>query len=265
MEASNELNDIILNKHPKNDKTKKILLTIATFSIVLIIVVIAMNQFTNRENTALPHLPETASKVTEEKLVREPVFEIVEESAVEAETQTQQQTAVAVEEPAEAKTVVAAEEPKEELEVTVFEEPGVIKEPVYEETIEPAAKDVPVKPAAKPAAPKVEKTVTKPKVARPSGKYDPRTKRVVGAETLPKAVAGQYYIQVGSFARYAPSKAFLDNITDRGYTYTFHQVTKNGKTSTKVLIGPFKTQTSARQALPVIKKRIVQGAFLIKL
>jgi len=260
MDASNELNDIILNKHPKNDKTKKILLTIATFSIVLIIVVIAMNQFTSRKDTALPHLPESATKVTEPKLVHEPVFEVVEESTAEAEVETPPQASAAAEEPAETITVEETEEPKEALEVTVIEEPAAIKEPVYEESVEPAAEKVPVKPAPKPA-----KTVTKPKVERPSGKYDPRTKRVVAAETLPKAVAGQYYIQVGSFVRYAPSKAFLDKITERGYTYTFHEVTKNGKTSTKVLIGPFKTQTSARQALPVIKQRIVQGAFLIKL
>lgn len=264
MDASNELNDIILNKHPKNDKTKKILLTIATFSIVLIIVVIAMNQFTSRKNTALPHLPESATKVVEPKLVHEPVFEVVEEKTVEAEAQPQ--AAATAEETAEAVTVEATEKPEEELEVTVIEEPAAIKEPVYEESVEPAVKEeAPVKPAPKPAGAEVHTTVTKPTVVRPSGKYDPRTKRVVGAETLPKAVAGQYYVQVGSFVRYAPSKAFLDKITDRGYTYTFHEVTKNGKTSTKVLIGPFKTQTSARQALPVIKQRIVQGAFLIKL
>jgi hypothetical protein len=32
-----------------------------------------------------------------------------------------------------------------------------------------------------------------------------------------------------------------------------------------VLVGPFKTQSSAREALPIIKKSVIQTAFLVKL
>ncbi len=77
--------------------------------------------------------------------------------------------------------------------------------------------------------------------------------------------SGAYYIQVGSFATYSPAKKFLNKITNRGYTYTFHKVTRKGKTLNKVLVGPFKTQSAAREALPVIKRNVISGAFLIKL
>ena len=53
MEDKNELNDIILNKSSKSNRTKKVLLTIATFSIVLIIVVVIMNRFTAKTEVAL--------------------------------------------------------------------------------------------------------------------------------------------------------------------------------------------------------------------
>ena len=37
--------------------------------------------------------------------------------------------------------------------------------------------------------------------------------------------------EVGSFSRYKPNRAFLDNIKRSGYEYTFHRVVINGATS----------------------------------
>ncbi|WP_457748991.1 SPOR domain-containing protein [Sulfurimonas sp.] len=75
----------------------------------------------------------------------------------------------------------------------------------------------------------------------------------------------QYYIQVGSFAKYEPNKKFLKSITDLGYKYKYHKVTRNAKTLNKVLIGPFRTQKEADDAKRVIRAKIEPGAFLVKL
>jgi len=270
MEEKNGLNDIILNKHSKGNNTKKVLLTVATFAIILIIVVVIMNQFSGKKESALPHAPKKSEVVVEE-VVEEPEFEVVEESKATSEPAIEP-VSEPVETPAavqsdetvdmQQKTVSQIPDGKDETEriyETVFEEPEIIEEPAYTTTTQP--KSTPPKPVQK-AEPK---QVLKPKTVRPSGKYDPKSKRVVQAPKTEAAEYGKYYIQVGSFAKYEPSKAFLDKIAKRGYTYTYHKVTRSGKTLNKVLVGPFKTQSAAREALPVIRKSVEPGAFLIKL
>lgn len=74
-----------------------------------------------------------------------------------------------------------------------------------------------------------------------------------------------YYIQVGSFSKYAPNKKFLKSITDLGYQYKFHKVVRNSKTLNKVLVGPFDGATKAKDARRVLRAKIEPGAFLVKL
>jgi len=74
-----------------------------------------------------------------------------------------------------------------------------------------------------------------------------------------------YYIQVGSFSKYAPNKKFLKSITDKGFTYKYHKVVKNNKTLNKVLIGPFNNEKNARNALRTIRSSIEAGAFLVRI
>ncbi len=266
MEEKNELNDIILNKNSKTNSTKKILLTIATFAITLIVVVVIMNQIGGNRESSLPHAPETAPVVVEE-VVQEP--EAVEQNvavmdkdleenseAVTNEDVVEDEKVIEVK-PASNAVIPDGKDETERIVEEVFEDPTIVKEPVYTTTTQTKS----VKPVAKPAP----KQVLKPQTVRPSGKYDPKSQRVVETKTAYPAESGQYYVQVGSFAKYAPSKSFLDKIADRGYTYTYHKVTSNGKTLNKVLVGPFKTQAAAREALPIIKRSVEPGAFLIKI
>lgn len=275
MHDKNGLNDIILNKSAKSNSTKKILLTIATFAITLIVVVIIMNQISGKKKSALPHAPQMIEAVVEEAAVKDVTAEAVVQ---EAETEIQKESIpvienaiehtseltedALVEEEVPQRSTAQIPDGKDETERifdAVFEEPVIIEEPDYTTT----AKQ---KTATKPTAAKAEKKqVLKPKPIRPSGKYDAKSKSVVKADKPSAVVSGKYYIQVGSFAKYAPSKAFLDKITKRGYTYTYHKVTRSGKTLNKVLVGPFKTQAAAREALPVIKRSVEPGAFLIKI
>jgi general secretion pathway protein D len=142
---------------------------------------------------------------------------------------------------------------------TDFEDQKALKEPDYTTTTQQKSTDTPTPTKTK------EKQVLKPEPIRPSDEYDAKSERDIETQTPKTAVSGQYYIQVGSFTKRAPSKTFLDKITNRGYTYTFHKVTRNGKTLNKILVGPFKTQSAAREALPVIKRSVESGAYLIKL
>ncbi|MEA3372110.1 MAG: SPOR domain-containing protein [Campylobacterota bacterium] len=110
-----------------------------------------------------------------------------------------------------------------------------------------------------------EEVVVIEPVAKPQPVVKPTPKPVAKPAVKPKAVAeGKYYIQVGSFSKYAPNKKFIKLITDNGYSYTYHKVVRSGKTINKVLVGPFENEAAARKAIPVIRKKIESGAFLTK-
>ena len=95
-----------------------------------------------------------------------------------------------------------------------------------------------------------------PKVVTPKKVVAPVTKSTSGLA---------YYIQVGSFSRYKPNEKFLKSITNLGFDYKFHKITKNSKTFTKVLVGPFNTSKAAKDARRVLRAKVEPGAFLVKL
>ena len=260
MEEKNELNDIILNKSNRSSSAKKVLLAVATFSIVVIIIVIIMNRFNGSQEMALPHAPE---------VIKAPVEEVLAEPDYQDTAAVGEKTDTVPEKTAEKSDIESASTENAPAEHEPFIEEEVQKEMPFKEpdyATKPSVKTV-EKPVAKQVV-KVTRTEAKPTIApktRPSGKYDPKSKRVVDTEDVRAAEVGRYYIQVGSFAKYSPSKTFLNKIADRGYTYTFHKVNQNGRVLTKVLVGPFKTQSSAREALPIIKKSVISTAFLVKL
>ncbi|MDQ7044402.1 MAG: SPOR domain-containing protein [Sulfurimonas sp.] len=108
-----------------------------------------------------------------------------------------------------------------------------------------------------------EPIIEKPKVvAKVVAKPSPEKTAIV---TSPSSSKVYYYIQVGSFSKYAPNKKFLKSITDLGYKYKFHKIVKKSKTINKVLVGPFKSSNNAKDARRVLRAKIEPGAFLIKL
>ncbi len=89
-------------------------------------------------------------------------------------------------------------------------------------------------------------------------------KKVITTQKTP-VKKGSYYVQVGSFSKYAPDNKFLNKIKANGYNYSFHKVVVKGKTITKVVIGPYKTKSDAKKDLGNIRKSIIKGAFIVKL
>jgi len=102
---------------------------------------------------------------------------------------------------------------------------------------------------------KKEKTIKKKVVTKKKTKSI--KKKAISTKT--------YYIQVGSFSKYEPNKKFLKSITDKGFTYKYHKVTKNNKTINKVLVGPFNNEKNARNALRTIRSSVEAGAFLVRI
>ncbi|OYZ33636.1 MAG: hypothetical protein B7Y30_09965 [Campylobacterales bacterium 16-40-21] len=78
MEEKNELNDIILNKSGSNTGSKKLLLAIATFTLILIIVLVIMNSLKHDDVQKSPQaiLPPEPTAPTE--IINDPLFEPVE-------------------------------------------------------------------------------------------------------------------------------------------------------------------------------------------
>jgi D-alanyl-D-alanine carboxypeptidase/D-alanyl-D-alanine-endopeptidase (penicillin-binding protein 4) len=67
-----------------------------------------------------------------------------------------------------------------------------------------------------------------------------------------------YYIQAGSFVQ-EPTKAYLSKVGSLGFPY---RVKHNG--SYKVLIGPYSTESQARDVLKKVRSSLNEGAFLMQ-
>jgi DedD protein len=226
MKENNELNDIILNKGGSTNNNKKIILAVATLGVILIIVVMLMNSLTSSGTDNLPQTPippQPNAQATQE-MKDEPLFEEVEVTQEEEETDNLD---------------AIAKKLKEESQIT--------------EEVEEAAVEVVEEPVVVKAAPK---PVAKPK---------PAPKPVAEAPVQTATSKVYYYIQVGSFSKYAPNKKFLKSITDLGYKYKFHKITKNGNSYNKVLVGPFKSSSIAKDARRILRAKVEPGAFLVKL
>ncbi len=226
MEEKNELSDILLTKGAGSGGSKKVLVAVASLAIVLIIVIVIMGKSSGGTSN-LPQAVLPPEPVQEEMIEEDPLFEPVE--VVEEDISVENDNLDKIAQKLKEQTLREESQTKEieEEEVTIVEEPIIVEEPA------------PV--VRKKVAPK--KSVSK----KPS-----------------KTVHGKHYVQVGSFTRFEPNKKLLNAIKNAGYAYTYHEVTRNGKVSKKVLVGPFNTKAEAKKALSGIRKRIEKGAFITK-
>ena len=228
MKDNNELNDIILNKGSSANNNKKVILAVATLGVILIVVVMLMNSLTSTGTDNLPQTPlppEPKTQATQE-MKDEPLFEEVEVMQEESQI-TDNLDAI-------------AKKLKEESQELDTQEVQMLEAPVVVET----------KPTPAPVA--------KPKIVV-------KAKEVAPVSSSVSTSKSYYYIQVGSFSKYAPNKKFLASITNLGYKYKFHKITKNGASFNKVLVGPFKSTVTAKDARRVLRAKVEPGAFLIKL
>ncbi len=244
MEEKNELNDIILNRSSGNNGMKKVMLAVASLAILLIIVVVIMSSLNSDGTANLPQPIEPPKMST--SIEEDPLFQPV---AID-ETQNEQESLA---------DVAAKIKQQSQEEAELISGPDDILEEEITEVVVPAKYEKPVvKKAAKPVAKKItKKAVTKP-VAKKTV-----AKKVVAKNSISKT--GNIYIQVGSFGRFSPDKKFLKKITDNGYTYKIHKVNAGDSMMTKVLVGPYASDSAARKDLPAVRSKIVAGAFLSRI
>ncbi|MEN8304040.1 MAG: SPOR domain-containing protein [Campylobacterota bacterium] len=150
---------------------------------------------------------------------------------------------------------------KEEVDEPLFEEVEVIEE---ESSSDANLDEIAQKLKEESMQEEEEVVVAAPKPIKKVTPKKPVAKKVTAPAV--KTTSGvKYYIQVGSFSKYEPNKKFLKSITNLGFDYKFHKITKNSKTFNKVLVGPFSTSKAAKDARRVLRAKVEPGAFLVKL
>jgi len=75
---------------------------------------------------------------------------------------------------------------------------------------------------------------------------------------------GNFYVQVGSFVG-KPKSSLLYTITHKGFHYKLIQFPKEGRSISKLLIGPYITKGEARSILTQIREQIQKDAFIAEI
>lgn len=107
-----------------------------------------------------------------------------------------------------------------------------------------------------------QETIATQTAATDLDEIDTTTQKPDESKVDKKADKG-YYVQVGKF-QHKPDKGFLKKITSNGYAYTIVPISENGKTASKLLIGPFNDRNDANNTLISVKENIVKEAFVTK-
>lgn len=239
MEDKNQLNDIVLNKKGSSGSTKKIMLAAAVLMIILIIVIIVMNSLSSNSKNNL----ETGTKASQ--LPKPPAANVKQN---EGQDQLFKPVTVIHENNTSGNTNSALDKIAQKL-----------KAQSMAQQQEPAPKATPTKvtpdAAAKPVVQQAQKVV----------KHLAKAKEKVVAKITKKVTYSgtqKRYIQVGAFSKYKPNKKFLAKIKQHGYSVGYKKVVIKGRTFTKVLIGPFASESLTREALGTVKKDINPQAFI---
>ncbi len=135
--------------------------------------------------------------------------------------------------------------------------------------------ETPIKVATKTAAPWKIKEVSPPN-KEPLENLQ-KEKTVSSSTTLNKAIVikapiqemeqqkeGNFYVQVGSFIG-KPKNHLLYKITHQGFTHKIIQFPKEGRSISKLLIGPYSNRDEATQALTKVRETIKSDAFIAEI
>jgi len=250
MEEQNRLDDLILKKSDRGN-LKKLLLAASILLLVLIMIILITKSLIEPEkkpksSVVLP--PEPATQQAK-AIPKEPLFEEVPiEEENEKAAAPIDRIIKTVKQQTPPPTQPSKPEPKPEPK-PVAQTAKAAPEPVAQPKSTRPAK--PAKTAATPPKP-----APKPKpAARPV-----RTASSSSAVPYAELESG-YYVQVGAF-RTDPAKKFLRNIEKERLHYAVIETVRQGVRYKKVVIGPYPSRTAAKKALPHIKKRINQNAYI---
>lgn len=234
MEDKNELNDILIKNSDKQkgNNVKNILLFAAVTLLVFFIGILAFKMISQdeAEKRQASVLPEEPTSVVEESFEKEPVASATAEETLKTYKEILEKN--------REKNMAKEEEPKEPTVETIMAD----KLPPKQMPKDEAKKEEPV---AKP----------EPKAVLPEAKPEPK-------KTLKREK--RYYIQVAALSRFEPNKKFLATITGNGYKYKVVSKMINGSMIKRVYVGPFENSLKAKKALPDVRDKISDKAFVIK-
>jgi DedD protein len=245
LEESNGLNDILLDKSSNNSSTKKVVLAVAVLLIVAIIVIILMKSLSSNQSDNASNLPQVKlPPEPKESVVDDPLFEPVD--VIDEDT----------------KDDTNLDKIAQKLKQESFEDSEKAPEVEQDSIAASKATSKKTKDEAIEQAVAPQPTTEKPKaVVQPKPKVPASTST---QEQVSTTLGVKMYVQVGSFSKQEPDNKFLKKITDIGYRYMYHNVVINGKSVNKILVGPFKSEREAREALGDIKTKIIPTAFITK-
>ncbi|HFU77911.1 MAG TPA: hypothetical protein ENK90_00090 [Epsilonproteobacteria bacterium] len=78
------------------------------------------------------------------------------------------------------------------------------------------------------------------------------------------SASGNFYIQTGSFVG-KPNSDLIYKITRHGFNHKLIQFPKEGRNISKLLIGPYKTRSEAKEALQRVRQKIKKDAFIAEI
>ncbi len=230
MEEKNELSDIVLEKDSnKSMKAKRILIIVALLIVLFLVVLVVMkvvNKPTEKNNnTKLVLPPNPTEKVIESKKDDE-LFKQVPITQEEDKKESFEDMV---------KSLKAKEMKKQETVQPQIEE---AKKVIQTQKVQKKIKKIATK--------KIEKTIP------------------VKVKTDNTVATKGVYIQVGATSRLTPDKKFLAKLAAKNYKYRLLPIDVKGTKVTKILIGPYKTNTEAKAKLTDIKSNINKDAFIYR-
>jgi len=249
MKKDHNLDDLIIDDiKPSKTKGKSVLTIVALLIVLMIAAIVMTRKFVseneqngtilekNEEVLISPDLKLDTSEhgIEADKKELEQLSSMMEESLTDTKPQPKKETSQPAQ-PQEKQT--KAQTAKIKPDTTQIDEeakPAKTKPAVNIHTVEAERKKASVKPA--------------PETARPVVKHSKPAHVAKKSESSPV-----YYIQVGSFSK-KPSSQFLSVITRNG----FHYQLRNGK----LLVGPYRSDSAAREDLPRVKNKINKSAFI---
>lgn len=294
MQERNELNDIILNRNNNSiGSNKKIVLAVGVLAVILIVVVMIMKGSVSNSADNLPqaqqaaktNLPPQSPNVqsSDENQGDAPLFQPVEivkenqkgDDELDKIAQKLKQESLSKEQtPVEAPAVAQQEEKKPTIPVEKQTAPltkhqNVAKqEPILKtekiakkESVKRKSIGVKTEPAAKKESlARKDSLFKKESAPKKESLFKKEEKTLVKATTPSKATTPTYYVQVGSFTKNTPSEKYFSSIKNLGYNYESPKV---GDVN-KIMVGPFKNEADAREALKSLRKNVESGAFITK-
>jgi len=250
------LDDLIIdNIEPKNGKAKSLLTIFALLIIVLIVGIILTKIIVEDPKKENAMAEENNTEMISPELRLQNVGQKIEKKE---ETKLSSIIEKELNEPVKAPEVKEVIETTKSVQIQKNEAEKI--EEKVPEVVE--VKETVTKPMNVEITKEFDQTVEKPEIKEPATQEKKQTPaKKQKAETSTSASEQIYYIQVGSFSKTpVASSRLLRSVKNNGFKY---RIKTTGKMK-KVQIGPFKSRSSANNAIVRVKDRINKSAYVVK-